>query len=84
MESFLNPTWFSSKFNRNKLNSLLPNNLITNAGEIIAPVFGGMTSRSEFEILCGTPALNLIGINEFIIMMISCFLDYHFWILFLE
>lgn len=69
MESFLNPLWFQYGFDKkNELRDLLPKKLLNNMEEIISPVFGGMTSKAEFEILCGTPALDLIGINEFLIM----------------
>jgi phosphoglycerol transferase MdoB-like AlkP superfamily enzyme len=66
LESFLDPTLLKGvRFSKDPRHPDYIAHLAEGLGFSIAPVFGGSTSQSEFEALCGVPALRKISNIEF-------------------
>ncbi len=67
LESFIDPNLLKNiQFNQNPIHPKLTDFFKDNIGISLSPAFAGGTARSEFEVLCGVPALSSIyGIEEF-------------------
>lgn len=66
LESFLDPTLFqAAKFSHDPVHPEFRQVFGEKQGLSIAPVFGGGTAQSEFEVLCGVPALEKLTSVEF-------------------
>jgi Sulfatase len=66
LESFLDPTLFkAASFSKDPRHPDYVARFADGLGFSVAPVFGGSTSQSEFEALCGVPALRKVSNIEF-------------------
>lgn len=66
-EGFVDPLRMERlRLNQDPLTPELRSFLIDGKGSLsLSPVFGGYTAQAEFEILCGVPALQILGTIEF-------------------
>ncbi|WP_269519158.1 sulfatase-like hydrolase/transferase [Alteromonas sp. BMJM2] len=64
-ESYIDVRRFTSIEIPDVLNDEINNSLLSSSSISIAPGFGNGTARSEFEILCGVPSLQLVSSIEF-------------------
>lgn len=65
LEGFVDVRKFTAINIENKFNSWFESSIMQYASISIAPGFGNGTARSEFEILCGLPSMQLFGSIEF-------------------
>jgi len=65
LESFIDVRKFSNLMLEEVINKKLNDSFFNHAAISIAPGFGNGTARSEFEMLCGLPSLQLFGSLEF-------------------
>ena len=67
LEGFVDPARFEHlQLNRDPLQPGFRALLADGRGDLaISPVFGGYTAQAEFEVLCGAPALQVLGTIEF-------------------
>jgi phosphoglycerol transferase MdoB-like AlkP superfamily enzyme len=66
LESFLDPTLFrAAKFSQPPTHPDFSQYFADTPGLSIAPMFGGATSQSEFEVLCGMPGFEKLSSVEF-------------------
>ncbi|MBI3561147.1 MAG: sulfatase-like hydrolase/transferase [Gammaproteobacteria bacterium] len=66
LESFLDPNLFlGAKFSQSPTHPDFSRFFGDTAGLSIAPMFGGATSQSEFEVLCGVPGFEKLSSIEF-------------------
>ena len=66
LESFLDPTLFyAAKFSQAPAHPDFTEFFKDSLGLSIAPMFGGATSQSEFEVLCGVPGFEKLSSIEF-------------------
>ena len=67
LEGFVDVRKFTALNLSNEFNRWLGDSVMKSAGISVAPGFGNGTARSEFEILCGLPSMQLFGSIEFTI-----------------
>ena len=66
LESFLDPTLFKkARFSQDPVHPDFKTLFGDHLGLSISPVFGGGTAQAEFEVLCGTPAMERLTSVEF-------------------
>ena len=67
LEGFIDPGRMQRLFlKQDPVDASLRSLLVNGKGNLsVSPVFGGYTAQAEFEVLCGVPALQVLGTIEF-------------------